>query len=71
MNIHQDKTEMLPDTAGPADYGIAAAPAGNAPFAVRTIQTPDQQRLVSASNYPRHGWGDVRNLAPMRRGHGY
>ncbi len=71
MNIFESKDTMLPDAAGPSDYGISAAPAANAPFGVGTIQTPDQQLAVGRSNYPRHGWGDVRNLSPMRRGHGY
>ena len=70
-SIFEDKSMMVPDSAGPSDYGISRASSSNAPFGVATVQTPDQQRAVVMSNYPRHGWGDVRNLRNVRRGHGY
>ena len=70
-SIFEDKSTMVPDSAGPSDYGVSRTPALNAPFGVGTVQTPDQQAAVKMSNFPRHGWGDVRSLRNVRRGHGY
>ena len=71
MNIHEDKSEMLADVSSPVGMAMPSSLAQPAPFAVTTMQTPDQQQALARSNYPRHAWGDVRNLSPMRRGHGY
>lgn len=64
--------DTMPGAVTPPDYGIVlAGPAQERPFAVGTMQTVEQQRSVLRSNWPRHDWGDVQNLRPVRRGHGY
>ena len=71
MSIFRNKAVMLPDPGKREEQPMFIGSATEPPFAVQTAQTPDMQRQVAASNYPRHDWGDVRHTPRVRRGFGY
>mgnify|MGYP001586834587 CR=1 FL=1 len=71
MNIFEDKTAMPKDAPKREGMGLFVESESRAPDTVHTIQTPDEQRAVLLSNFPRYDWADVHNLTPAQRGKRY